>query len=199
MSFIVATQNKGKLKEIRRVMQSVGIEVEGMDHYSGLVPAIEDGETFAANAQKKAQAIVEQTGKPCLADDSGLTVEALQGRPGVYSARYAGVDANDQDNNDLLLKEMAQVPDDQRQAAFCCVMALCFPDGKCLFFEGRLEGKILRQEQGDGGFGYDPLFQVGDDPRSLAEFSLDEKNSISHRGQALKKMLDEINNCNLFH
>jgi len=199
MSFIVATQNKGKLKEIRRVMQSVGIEVEGMDHYSGLVPAIEDGETFAANAQKKAQAIVEQTGKPCLADDSGLAVEALHGRPGVYSARYAGEEATDQDNNDLLLKEMAQVPDGQRQAAFCCVMALCFPDGKCLLFEGRLEGKILRAEQGAGGFGYDPLFQVGDSSCSLAEISLDEKNSISHRGQALKQLVDEINDCNLFH
>lgn len=199
MTLIIATQNKGKLKEICRVLQSVGIKAEGMDNYPHLVPAIEDGETFAANAQKKAQAIVEQTGKPCLADDSGLTVEALQGRPGVYSARYAGEGASDQENNDLLLKEMAQVADGQRQAAFCCVMALCFPDGNCQLFEGRLEGKILRKEQGDGGFGYDPLFQVGDEPRSLAEISLDEKNNISHRGQALKKMMSEINDCNLLH
>lgn len=199
MALIIATQNKGKLKEICRVLQSVGIEAEGMDNYPHLVAGIEDGETFAANAQKKAQAIVEQTGKPCLADDSGLTVDALQGRPGVYSARYAGEGATDQQNNQLLLKEMAQIPDGQRQAAFCCVMALCFPDGKCLFFEGRLEGQILREEQGAGGFGYDPLFQVGDDARSLAQISLDEKNSISHRGQALMQMMNAINNCNLLH
>lgn len=199
MTLIVATQNKGKLKEIRRVLLAVGIDVVGMDEYPNLEPAIEDGETFAANAQKKAQAIVNQTGKPCLADDSGLTVKALQGRPGVYSARYAGEGATDQDNNKLLLKELALIPDDQRQAAFCCVMALCLPDGKCHLYEGRLEGHILRKEQGDGGFGYDPLFQVGDDSRSLAEITLDEKNAISHRGQALKLLVNAINNCNLLH
>lgn len=199
MPLIVATQNKGKLKEIRRVLSHVGIDVEGMDDYPDLVPAVEDGTTFKENARKKAQAIAQQTGKPCLADDSGLTVDALQGRPGVYSARYAGEDATDSENNRLLLSEMAQVPDGQRQAAFCCVMALCYPDGKCLYFEGRLEGNILRQEQGDGGFGYDPLFQVGDDSRSLAQISIDEKNRISHRGKALNKMLLEINDCNLLH
>lgn len=195
MSLIIATQNKGKLKEISRALAEVGIDVEGMDNYPGLVPAVEDGTTFKENAKKKAQAIVQQTGKPCLADDSGLTVEALQGRPGVYSARYAGEGATDSENNLLLLREMAQIVDGQRQAAFCCVMALCYPNGECLFFEGRLEGHILRGEQGDGGFGYDPLFQVDGDHRSLAQISIDEKNSISHRGKALKKMISRVNNC----
>ena len=199
MSLIVATQNKGKLKEIRRVLAGVGIDVEGMDNYPELVPAIEDGTTFKENAQKKAQAIVQQTGKPCLADDSGLTVEALHGRPGVYSARYAGEGATDSENNLLLLTEMAPIADGQRQAAFCCVMALCYPSGECLFFEGRLEGHILRAEQGDGGFGYDPLFQVDGDQRSLAQISIDEKNSISHRGKALKQMISNVNDCSDFN
>ncbi|MBW2185510.1 MAG: XTP/dITP diphosphatase [Deltaproteobacteria bacterium] len=199
MSLIVATQNKGKLKEICRALADVGIEVEGMASYPDLVPAVEDGTTFKENAQKKAQAIVRQTGKPCLADDSGLTVAALHGRPGVYSARYAGEGATDSENNLLLLTEMAQVEDGQRQAAFCCVMALCYPNGECLFFEGRLEGHILKKEQGDGGFGYDPLFQVDGDQRSLAQISIDEKNSISHRGKALKQMISNINNCSVLN
>lgn len=199
MSLIIATQNTGKLKEIRRVLADVGIDAEGMENYPELVPAIEDGETFKENAQKKAQAIVLQTGKPCLADDSGLTVEALQGRPGVYSARYAGEGATDSENNHLLLTEMSQIPEGQRQAAFCCVMALCYPNGDCLFFQGRLEGHILKAEQGDGGFGYDPLFQVDGDHRSLAQISIDEKNSISHRGQALKQMVSSINSFSILN
>lgn len=199
MSLIIATQNKGKLKEIRRVFADVGIDVEGMDNYPELVAAVEDGTTFKENAKKKAQAIVQQTGKPCLADDSGLTVKALQGRPGVYSARYAGEGATDSENNQLLLKEMDQIADGQRHAAFCCVIALCYPNGDCHFFEGRLEGHILRQEQGDGGFGYDPLFQVEGDHRSLAQIGIDEKNSISHRGQALKQMISNVNGCNILN
>lgn len=199
MSLIVATQNQGKLKEIRRALADVGIKVEGLESYPDLVPAIEDGTTFKENAKKKAQAIVQQTGKPCLADDSGLAVEALQGRPGVYSARYAGEGASDSENNLLLLTEMAQVAKNQRQAAFCCVMALCGPNGECQFFEGRLEGHILTEEQGAGGFGYDPLFQVDGDHRSLAQFSIDEKNSISHRGKALKQMISAVNNGNFIY
>lgn len=192
MELIVATQNQGKLKEIRRVLGDAGIQVEGMDSYPQLVPAEEDGTTFAANAQKKAQAIVKQTGKACLADDSGLVVHALDGRPGVYSARYAGEDASDADNNALLLKEMAEINQGQRQAAFCCVMALCTPEGDCQLFEGRLEGEILTEAQGCGGFGYDPLFWVEEFNCSLAEVSLEDKNRISHRGAALRQLLTAI-------
>ncbi|MCD6525730.1 MAG: XTP/dITP diphosphatase [Desulfuromonas sp.] len=192
MELIVATQNQGKLKEIRRVLADAGIEVEGMDAFPQLVPAVEDGLTFAENARKKALAIVEQTGKPCLADDSGLEVAALNGRPGVHSARYAGALATDADNNALLLKELAEIDEQQRQAAFCCVMALCTPDGHCRLFEGRLEGRILTEPQGDGGFGYDPLFWVEAFGCSLAEVSLEDKNSISHRGAALRQLLAAI-------
>lgn len=193
MRLIVATQNQGKLKEIRRALEQVGITAEGLDGYPNIVPALEDGTTFAENARKKAEAVVRQTGQVCLADDSGLSVDALQGRPGVYSARYAGEHASDSDNNALLLRELADVPANQRQAAFCCAMALCYPDGKCQLFDGRLEGIILTEPKGAGGFGYDPLFQVEGDARSLAQISTDEKNRISHRGVALCKLIAALN------
>lgn len=189
MQLVVATQNQGKLKEIRRVLADCGIEVVGMDSFADLVPAQEDGETFADNAHKKALAIARQTGTLCLADDSGLTVAALDGRPGVYSARYAGEGATDAQNNALLIEELAGVPEPRRQAAFWCVMALCTPDDDCQLFEGRIEGRILDQAQGQGGFGYDPLFFVESHGCTMAELPLDEKNRISHRGQALQKVV----------
>ncbi|EAT16231.1 XTP/dITP diphosphatase [Desulfuromonas acetoxidans] len=189
MQLVVATQNQGKLKEIRRVLADCGIEVVGMDSFADLVPAQEDGETFADNAHKKALAIARQTGMLCLADDSGLTVAALDGRPGVYSARYAGEGSTDAQNNALLIEELAGVPEPRRQAAFWCVMALCTPDDDCQLFEGRIEGRILDQAQGQGGFGYDPLFFVESHGCTMAELPLDEKNRISHRGQALQKVV----------
>jgi XTP/dITP diphosphohydrolase len=189
MRLIIASQNAGKLQEISTALAAVGIEAVGMDSYPGIIAAIEDGETLTANAFKKARAVVEQTGQPCLADDSGLMVAALDGRPGVYSARYAGEDASYADNNRLLLQELKDIPSAQRQAAFCCVMALCYPDGSSQIFEGRLEGVILEKFQGEGGFGYDPIFGVGDGHRSLAQMTIEEKNLISHRGLALKKLL----------
>nr|WP_320115611.1 XTP/dITP diphosphatase [uncultured Desulfuromonas sp.] len=189
MQLVVATQNQGKLTEIRRVLADSGIEVVGMDAFDDLTPAEEDGATFADNAHKKALAIARQTGRLCLADDSGLVVAALDGRPGVYSARYAGVDATDAQNNALLVKDLAGVSEEQRQAAFCCVMALCSPDDDCQLFEGRIEGRILEQAKGQGGFGYDPLFFVESHGCTMAELPLDEKNRISHRGQALQKVV----------
>ncbi|MDY0189300.1 MAG: XTP/dITP diphosphatase [Desulfuromonas sp.] len=195
MRLLIASQNRGKLKEISSLLATVGIEAIGMDDYANLVPAQEDGVTLEENAIKKAQALVQQTGLPCLADDSGLMVDALDGRPGVYSARYAGEDASYADNNNLLLREMQAVPAEKRQAAFCCVMALCYPDGSCHLFEGKLPGYILESLQGDGGFGYDPLFAVGDSNRSLAQMTIEEKNLISHRGLALQKLLDYFHEC----
>ena len=189
MQLVVATQNQGKLKEIRRVLANCGIDVVGMDAFDNLIPAEEDGTTFAENARKKALAIARQTGQLCLADDSGLTVAALDGRPGVYSARYAGAEATDAQNNALLVRELAEVPERQRQAAFCCVMALCTPEDDCRLFEGRIEGRILDQAKGQGGFGYDPLFYVESHGCTMAELPLDEKNRISHRGQALQKVV----------
>lgn len=189
MQLLIASQNKGKLKEISSALSAVGIEAIGMDDYANLVPAEEDGVTLEENAIKKAQALVRQTGLPCLADDSGLMVDALDGRPGVYSARYAGEDASYADNNNLLLRELQAVPVEKRQAAFCCVMALCYPDGRCHLFEGKLQGVILDHFQGEGGFGYDPIFAVGNSTQSLAQLTIEEKNRISHRGIALQRLL----------
>lgn len=192
MELVVATRNAGKLKEIRRLLESQDISVLGLDQFPDAPEVEEDGDTFALNAAKKAETIAHVTGLPCLADDSGLTVAALQGRPGVHSARYSGVDATDRSNNQKLLEEMALVPEQQRQAAFCCVMALCLPDEPTHFFEGRVGGLILHQEQGDGGFGYDPLFWLPGFGCTMAELPLDIKNRISHRGQALRQLVDHL-------
>lgn len=189
IELVVATRNAGKLKEIRRLVEAQGGRVLGLDAFPGAPEVVEDGETFAANAVKKAEAVARFTGRPCLADDSGLTVEALAGRPGVHSARFAGPGATDADNNRKLLLEMQDVADEQRGAAFCCVMALCLPGEGVQLFEGRVEGRILREAQGDGGFGYDPLFWLPEASGTMAQLPLDLKNSISHRGQALRQVV----------
>ncbi len=192
MELVVATRNAGKLKEIRRLLESQDIKVLSLDNFPEAPEVEEDGDTFASNAAKKAEAIARFTGLPCLADDSGLVVASLQGRPGVHSARFSGADANDLSNNCKLLDEMALVPKKQRQAAFCCVMALCLPDQPTRLFEGRVEGGILSRSQGDGGFGYDPLFWLSAFDCTMAELPLDKKNSISHRGQALRQVVEYL-------
>jgi len=190
MDLVVATRNAGKLKEICRLLESKHVNVLSLDGFPDAPDVVEDGETFAANAVKKAEAIALATGMPCLADDSGLVVAALQGRPGVYSARFSGAGADDRSNNRKLLDEMTQVREEQRQAAFCCVMALCLPGEPTRLFEGRVEGVILDQGQGDGGFGYDPLFWLPEFDCTMAELPIDTKNRISHRGQALRQVVD---------
>jgi len=192
MELVVATRNAGKLKEIRRLLESQGVNVLGLDSFPDAPEVEEDGDTFAANAVKKAETIARVTGLPCLADDSGLVVAALQGRPGVHSARFSGTDANDHSNNCKLLEEMTQVPENQRQAAFCCVMALCLPGEPTRLFEGRVEGMVLMREQGAGGFGYDPLFWLPEFDCTMAEIPLDAKNRISHRGQALRQVIESF-------
>ena len=185
---VVATRNAGKLREIIHLLAGAGIAVVGLDAFPGLPEIVEDGATFADNAAKKAETIAALTGRACLADDSGLVVEALDGAPGVHSARYAGSQGDDAANNRRLLHELAEVPAEQRQAAFCCVMALCRPDQPTAFFSGRVTGRILTAPRGQGGFGYDPLFLVDGCDRTMAELPLDEKNRISHRGQALRQV-----------
>ena len=192
MELVVATRNAGKLKEIRRLLEAQGVTILGLDKFPEAPEVEEDGDTFALNAAKKAETIARISGLPCLADDSGLTVTALQDRPGVHSARFSGDDATDSSNNHKLLEEMALVPEKQRQAAFCCVMALCLPDEPTRLFEGRVEGLILSQKQGDGGFGYDPLFWLPEFDCTMAELSLDIKNRISHRGQALRQVVTHL-------
>lgn len=190
IELVVATRNKGKLKEISHLLDTRGIRTLGLESVPDVPDVVEDGETFAANAIKKAEAVARCTGLPCLADDSGLVVDVLQGRPGVHSARFSGVDADDQSNNRKLLEELASVPADRRQASFRCVMALCMPGQPPRLFEGRVDGIILEREQGTGGFGYDPLFWVPEHNCTMAELPLDTKNRISHRGRALRQLID---------
>lgn len=190
MKLIVATRNKGKLKEIARLLDESDFEVEGLDAHPELPEIEEDGATFADNALKKAQTVADLTGCLTLADDSGLEVEALDGQPGVHSARFAGPKASDADNNAKLLKMLADVPAERRQAAFQCVMAVCRPGQPGQTFSGRVAGIILDERRGEGGFGYDPLFLVGEYDRTMAELPMETKNRISHRGQALRQALD---------
>jgi XTP/dITP diphosphohydrolase len=191
-TLVLATRNAGKLIEMRRLLEPSGITVLGLTDIPGLPAIVEDGETFADNARKKAETIAGLTGQACLADDSGLLVTALGGRPGVHSARYAGAEANDADNNRKLLADLAGVPADRRQAAFQCVMALCLPGKTTRLFAGRVEGLILFSPRGEGGFGYDPLFYLPDRGCTMAQLPLDAKNRISHRGQALRQVLSEL-------
>ena len=189
MKLLVATGNPGKLKEIRRLLADSSLEIVGLDVYPDLPEVVEDGDTFEANACKKARQMADATGCLTLADDSGLVVEALGGAPGVISARYAGTDGDDDANNRKLMQAMQDVPDDQRKAAFHCVMALAEPGGRCRTFEGRISGVLLREPRGEGGFGYDPYFLVPEYGKTTSELPLDIKNRISHRGHALRKVL----------
>lgn len=186
---VLATRNAGKLVEMRRLLEPSGMTVVGLTELPELPDVVEDGATFAENARKKAETIARLTGLPCLADDSGLVVDVLEGRPGVHSARYAGEGASDADNNLKLLDDLTGVPPEKRQAAFQCVMALCLPDEETLFFQGRVGGRILETPTGEGGFGYDPLFLVEELGQTMAQLPLDAKNRISHRGKALRQVL----------
>jgi len=192
MDLVVATRNQGKLKEIRRLLEGTAIRVRGLDEFPDVPEVEEDGDTFEANARKKAETVSEIVGLWTLADDSGLAVDALQGQPGVYSARYAGVGAGDAANNAKLLQDMQGIERSRRQAAFCCCMALSFAGQPSRVFEGRVEGIVLDAARGEGGFGYDPLFLVREYGKTMAELPMDIKNRISHRGQALRKALEWI-------
>lgn len=187
-SLVVATKNRGKLKEIQAFLADVLENASCADDYPDFPETVEDGETFEQNALKKAREAALFTGLPALADDSGLVVDALGGRPGVYSARFAGEGAGDAANNSKLLNELQSVSPEQRQAAFICVMAFVTPQGDEQLFSGRVEGSILSAGTGSGGFGYDPLFLVDGFDKTMAELTIDEKNRISHRGEALKKL-----------
>lgn len=184
MKYIIATHNAHKLAEISRILEPLGIEAV-TDRQLGLeLPEAEEtGTTFAENAYIKAAAACEFSGLPAIADDSGLAVDALGGRPGVYSARYGGEGLDDNDRNQLLLKELAEVPAGKRQAQFVSAVCCVFPNGDTITTEGVVEGDIGFAPKGANGFGYDPLFYVGD--RTTAEMSPAEKDAISHRGRAL--------------
>ena len=185
---ILATRNEGKLEELRELLKGMPILVSSLKDYPHAPKVVEDGDTFLENARKKAHDVARHTGRFALADDSGLTVDVLQGAPGVISARYAGKDGDAAANNKKLLRAMKKVPADARKAAFVCVMVLAAPDGREWYVEGRCDGTIGFEPKGEGGFGYDPLFIVEKFGRTMAELGMDEKNRISHRGRAMKHM-----------
>lgn len=189
---VMASGNLGKLREMNRILADFDVEIVPQSEL-GVTDADETGTTFAENALIKARHAVAATGLPAIADDSGLAVDALEGRPGVYSARYAGPDATDEQNNDRLLAELEGVPDDARGAAFHCVVCFVQPDDpEPVIAEGEWRGRILHKRRGEGGFGYDPLFYVPDAGCASAELEPEEKNRRSHRGQALRELARKL-------
>ena len=189
---VLATGNPGKLKELVRLLDGLGVEVVAQSEF-GVSDAVESGVTFAENSLIKARHAAAATGLPAIADDSGLSVDALDGAPGVYSARYAGSDADDERNNDKLLAALEDVDDDKRGAAFHCVATyVSADDERVIQTEGVWRGLILRQRQGSGGFGYDPLFLDPQSGVSSAELTPEEKSARSHRGQALRALVEQL-------
>lgn len=185
---VIATKNKNKVREIKKLLKDMPVNVISVDDGRWQIPhIIEDGRTFRDNAIKKAETIAKITGKVTLADDSGIEVDALGGEPGVYSARFAGENASDRDNNIKLLNLLKDVPLDRRGAQFCSIIAIASPDGNVEAVEGVCRGDIGFSEKGGHGFGYDPLFIPSGYNKTFAELSLDIKNKISHRGRALEK------------
>ncbi|MDQ7093876.1 XTP/dITP diphosphatase [Desulfosporosinus sp. PR] len=194
MKIILATQNQGKVRELRDLIDDEGIEVISLQDISDWEDVEENGETFAENAAIKARAAVRRTGLIALADDSGLEVDALEGAPGVFSARFAGEPKDDERNNDKLLSLLERVPEEKRTARFRCALIMATPNGEEYLTEGTVEGKILGQRRGADGFGYDPVFFVPGLGRTMAELTLEEKNNLSHRAQAFHAMIPILHN-----
>lgn len=187
---VLATRNRGKLNELRQILRGLDADVElvDLDEFPGAPDVPETGETFEQNALLKARSLAAFTGLPAIADDSGIAVEALNGMPGIFSARWAGSHGDDQANLDLLIGQIHDVPDARRGAAFVCAAALALPDGRERAVRGELAGHLLRDRRGEGGFGYDPIFVPDGDTRTTAELTAEEKNAISHRGQAFRQL-----------
>ncbi|HWR42699.1 XTP/dITP diphosphatase [Sporomusa sp.] len=189
---IVATKNAGKVAEFKVALSGLPYTVLSLADLGSFPEAPENGVTFSENACSKAEFYARLTGKLCLADDSGLEVDYLKGEPGVYSARYAGEHAGDEDNNKKLLDNLIGVPSEKRLGRFRCVLALANAEKILLTTEGAVEGVILSEPRGDQGFGYDPLFLVPELDRTLAEMSHEEKNAISHRGRAIRELAKKL-------
>lgn len=192
MKLIAATRNRGKLEEIAQILAQFPFSIISMTE-AGVTDDIEEtGSSFEENALIKAKKVWETTGEIVLADDSGLEVDYLGGAPGVYSARYAGEGALDADRNRKLLDALAGVPADKRSARFVCAIAVVFPDGKDVVVRGTCEGMIAFEPEGSGGFGYDPLFYIPSLGSTIAQMDHEMKNSISHRGNALRKLAEKL-------
>lgn len=183
---LVATKNKGKLREIKEILSDY--QVMGMDEAGFTHETIEDGTTFEENAYKKAFELMELSGLPVLADDSGLMVDALGGKPGVYSSRFAGEHATDDQNIQKLLSKLEQIKDNDNTARFVCCMCLLYPDGNKIIARGECEGLIINENRGESGFGYDPVFYVPSYDKTFAELGSEIKNQISHRRKALENL-----------
>ncbi len=191
----LASRNPKKLAEMERILREhlPAVSVVGLDDVPAYDEPVEDQPTFAGNALLKARAGVAATGLPTLSDDSGLAVDALNGMPGVLSARWAGPPKDDARNNALLLAQLDDVPDERRGAHFVCAVACCLPDGRELVVHGRMDGTVLRETRGAGGFGYDVLFVADDHPgATTAELDAAEKDAISHRGRALREIAPQV-------
>jgi XTP/dITP diphosphohydrolase len=185
---IIATKNPGKAKEFEHIFAPRGIIVRTLLDFPEIEDVEETGKSFEENAILKAEAVSRALNKMVIGDDSGLVVDALEGRPGIYSARYAGESKNDQDNIDKVLCEMEGVPEEKRSARFYCALAMAVPNQKTITVSGMCVGRILLKRQGTNGFGYDPIFYVSEKGVAMAELLSEEKNKISHRANALKKL-----------
>lgn len=190
LTLVIATRNPGKTSEIRDLLEDFPVEIKNLDDFGPIPEVQEDGETFDDNAYKKASFTANVLGIPALADDSGLVVEALDGAPGVYSARYAGENATDEQRCSKLLNELKT--ETNRKAAFECVISIAVPGGPALTYEGRCEGIIAEQPAGENGFGYDPIFYYPPLKKTFAQLTREEKSRVSHRGRALGEIRDEF-------
>lgn len=191
---VLATRNRHKVAEIGRILADEGAEVElvPVSEFSDVQDVVESGLTFTENALLKARAVAGATGLPALADDSGIAVAAMNGMPGVFSARWAGSHGDDQANLTLLLDQLGDVPDDRLDAAFVSVAALALPDGREFVEEGTVSGRLARRPRGTNGFGYDPIFVPDGDTRTTAELGSAEKDAISHRGRAFRAISPHV-------
>jgi len=192
---VLATRNQGKIAEFRRILEELApgqIELLGVDQFPNLVDVEETGSTFEENSLLKARYTSEATGLPAIADDSGLCIDALNGDPGIFSARWAGSHGDDRANIEKVLEQLKDVPDEQRTAYFICVASLVMPDGRHTVAEGRFQGRILHKPVGQNGFGYDPIFQPLGLSISSAEMSAEEKDLVSHRGKSLRAIAPDV-------
>lgn len=193
-TLVLATRNTKKLAELRRILDEAGLAVElaGPEVFAEVPEIAETGQTFEENALLKARAVAAATGLPAVADDSGLCVDALNGMPGVLSARWAGRHGDDEANLDLVLGQLADVPDERRGAHFACAAAVALPSGEAEVVTGRIVGTLLRERRGENGFGYDPIFCPEGHTVTTAEMAAAQKDAISHRGRALRALVPHI-------
>ena len=188
LEIIAATKNKGKVREIRKALKGLGLKIYSLNDFSDVPKIKEDGESYTENALKKARFYSKYFKKLTIADDSGLEVDMLKGLPGIYSARYAGEGASDRKNNQKLLREMEGIRISKRGASFKCAMAIVSYNGREAVAEGSCKGRIGFREMGEKGFGYDPIFILPQYGKTMAQLTLEEKNRVSHRGKALRKL-----------